>query len=132
MAHFRIPTVYTWRWNLCRVESYFVIYEMQQYVLHPKRHLLVKSNKIKLFPNLVAKFYAAELVLVLDFLHHHSIIYRDVKPENILLDQHGHIKLTDFSFTKEVAEQTFTLCGTVDYLAPEVVQGKGYDQTVDW
>lgn len=84
------------------------------------------------FPNPVAKFYAAEVTLALEYLHSHQIIYRDLKPENLLLDRHGHLKITDFGFAKEVPDITWTLCGTPDYLAPEVVSSKGYNKSVDW
>ncbi|KAL8994889.1 MAG: hypothetical protein Q9169_005263 [Polycauliona sp. 2 TL-2023] len=91
--------------------------------------LLRKSQR---FPNPVAKFYAAEVTLALDYLHSMHIIYRDLKPENLLLDRHGHLKITDFGFAKEVPDITWTLCGTPDYLAPEVVSSKGYNKSVDW
>ncbi|OMP83545.1 cAMP-dependent protein kinase type 2 [Diplodia seriata] len=91
--------------------------------------LLRKSQR---FPNPVAKFYAAEVTLALDYLHSQNIIYRDLKPENLLLDRHGHLKITDFGFAKEVPDITWTLCGTPDYLAPEVVASKGYNKSVDW
>ncbi|KAK6341307.1 camp-dependent protein kinase catalytic subunit [Orbilia brochopaga] len=91
--------------------------------------LLRKSQR---FPNPVAKFYAAEVALALDYLHSLNIIYRDLKPENLLLDRHGHLKITDFGFAKEVPDITWTLCGTPDYLAPEVVASKGYNKSVDW
>lgn len=91
--------------------------------------LLRKSQR---FPNPVAKFYAAEVTLALEYLHAHSIIYRDLKPENILLDKNGHIKITDFGFAKEVPDVTWTLCGTPDYIAPEVVTTKAYNKSVDW
>lgn len=55
-----------------------------------------------------------------------------MKPENLLLDRHGHIKITDFGFAKDVPDITWTLCGTPDYLAPEVVSSKGYNKSVDW
>ncbi|ODQ53550.1 kinase-like protein [Saitoella complicata NRRL Y-17804] len=91
--------------------------------------LLRKSQR---FPDPVAKFYAAEVALALDYLHSLNIIYRDLKPENLLLDRQGHIKITDFGFAKEVRDITWTLCGTPDYLAPEVVASKGYNKSVDW
>jgi len=90
------------------------------------------SRNEKRFPNPVAKFYAAEVTLALDYLHAQGIIYRDLKPENLLLDRHGHLKITDFGFAKEVPDITWTLCGTPDYLAPEVVASKGYNKSVDW
>ncbi|CCD23055.1 cAMP-dependent protein kinase catalytic subunit TPK1 NDAI_0B00210 [Naumovozyma dairenensis CBS 421] len=91
--------------------------------------LLRKSQR---FPNPVAKFYAAEVCLALDYLHSLDIIYRDLKPENILLDKNGHIKITDFGFAKYVPDITYTLCGTLDYIAPEVVSTKPYNKSVDW
>ncbi|KAJ4170025.1 cAMP-dependent protein kinase catalytic subunit [Fusarium falciforme] len=80
----------------------------------------------------VAKFYAAEVTLALEYLHSKNVIYRDLKPENLLLDRHGHLKITDFGFAKRVPDKTWTLCGTPDYLAPEVVSNKGYNKSVDW
>ncbi|KIN07442.1 hypothetical protein OIDMADRAFT_150987 [Oidiodendron maius Zn] len=91
--------------------------------------LLRKSQR---FPNPVAKFYAAEVTLALEYLHSKQIIYRDLKPENLLLDRYGHLKITDFGFAKKVPDITWTLCGTPDYLAPEVVSSKGYNKSVDW
>lgn len=89
-------------------------------------------RKSKRFPSPVAKFYSAEVVLALEYLHFHNIIYRDLKPENILIDRYGHIKITDFGFAKEVPFYTWTLCGTPDYIAPEVITAKPYNKSVDW
>lgn len=72
------------------------------------------------FPDPVAKFYAAEVALALNYLHSKDIIYRDLKPENILLNFDGHIKIADFGFAKYCSTTAWTLCGTPDYLAPEV------------
>ncbi|KAI5474528.1 cAMP-dependent protein kinase catalytic subunit [Pseudohyphozyma bogoriensis] len=91
--------------------------------------LLRKSQR---FPDPVAKFFAAEVALALDYLHSIDIIYRDLKPENILLGADGHVKITDFGFAKHVPDITWTLCGTPDYLAPEIVQSRGYNKSVDW
>ncbi|KAI9493515.1 kinase-like domain-containing protein, partial [Zychaea mexicana] len=79
-----------------------------------------------------AKFYAAETLLTLGYLHSCNIVYRDLKPENILLDREGHIKLTDFGFAKRVPDRTYTICGTADYLAPEVIRSNGYNKTADY
>ncbi|KOB65170.1 Catalytic subunit of protein kinase A [Operophtera brumata] len=77
-------------------------------------------------------FYAAQMVLALEYLHHCSVIHRDVKPENILLNERGYIKLGDFGFCKIVKNRTWTLCGTPEYLAPEIITSKGYTFSVDW
>jgi len=72
----------------------------------------------------MARFYIAEILLGLEDLHLHGIIYWDLKPENILLDSSGHIKLTDFGLSKLILEEelTFTFCGTPEYLAPEIIK----------
>jgi serine/threonine protein kinase len=67
-----------------------------------------------------------------DYLHNMNVIYRDLKPENILLDLHGHIKITDFGFAKKIEDRTWTVCGTPDYLAPEIIRAQGYTKAVDW
>ena len=58
------------------------------------------------FPNDIALFYACEILLVLEFLHSHQLIYRDLKPENLLLDKHGHLKITDFGFAKKLDDRS--------------------------
>jgi len=81
------------------------------------------------------RFYAAEIILALEFLHNIGIVYRDLKPENVLLDSDGNIALTDFGLAKDgISDDTKakTFCGTPEYLAPEVVLGERYGREVDW
>ena len=77
-------------------------------------------------------FFSAEIVSAFSYLHSLSIVYRDLKPENILLDKEGHVIITDFGFAKTVCDRTWTLCGTPEYLAPEIIQSKGHNKGVDW
>jgi serine/threonine protein kinase len=84
------------------------------------------------FENSTAQFYAAQIVLVFEHLHSQDIIYRDLKPENLLLDERGYLKITDFGFAKKVQFKTYTLCGTPEYIAPEVLLNQGHGKGVDW
>ena len=84
-----------------------------------------------------AIFYICEIILAIEYLHKNNIIYRDLKPENILIDKEGHLKLTDFGLSKielntSDDKRCYTICGTPEYLAPEVVNCKGYDKNIDW
>lgn len=90
-------------------------------------------RRLRHFEFSIAQFYAAEIALILEFLHSHGVVYRDLKPENILFDARGHVKLVDFGFAKVVGDlETYTLCGTPEYLSPEVIQSKGHGKAVDW
>ncbi|WAR07251.1 KS6A3-like protein, partial [Mya arenaria] len=97
--------------------------------------LFTRLSKEVMFTEEDVKFYLAELALALDHLHKVGIVYRDLKPENILLDSDGHIKLTDFGLSKESLfedKKTYSFCGTVEYMAPEVVNRKGHGTAADW
>ncbi|KAF9915670.1 camp-dependent protein kinase catalytic subunit, partial [Linnemannia zychae] len=107
------------------------LYMVMDYVVGGE--LFSVLRKSQRFPEHVARFYTCEVLLALEYLHSHAVIYRDLKPENLLLDSMGHIKITDFGFAKHVPQNiTWTLCGTPDYLAPEIIQSKGYGKAVDW
>eukprot|EP01063_Lacrimia_lanifica_P005224 TRINITY_DN12_c2_g1_i1.p1 TRINITY_DN12_c2_g1~~TRINITY_DN12_c2_g1_i1.p1 ORF type:complete len:629 (+),score=292.37 TRINITY_DN12_c2_g1_i1:68-1954(+) len=90
-------------------------------------------QKCKRFPESRARFYTAEIALALAHLHSLGIIYRDLKPENLVLDNHGHVVLTDFGLAKTSCKgATYTFCGTPEYMAPELVMKQGHTQAVDW
>jgi len=78
------------------------------------------------------RFYTACVASAFVYLHERKIAYRDLKPENLLFDADGYLKVVDFGFAKLVPDRTWTLCGTPDYLAPEVVQNKGHNCMCDW
>ena len=79
-----------------------------------------------------AKFYSAGVVCAFEHLHERHIIYRDLKPENLLLNEKGHLKVTDMGLAKFVIGKTYTTCGTPDYFAPEVIASTGHTHAVDW
>eukprot|EP00092_Neocalanus_flemingeri_P074281 GFUD01091811.1.p1 GENE.GFUD01091811.1~~GFUD01091811.1.p1 ORF type:complete len:354 (+),score=80.57 GFUD01091811.1:85-1062(+) len=89
-------------------------------------------RKVVRFPAPTTLFFSAEIVSAFSYLHSLHIAYRDLKPENILLDREGHVVITDFGFSKFVPDRTWTLCGTPEYLAPEIIQSKGHSKAVDW
>ena len=80
----------------------------------------------------MARFYVGSLTLALQHIHMLEYVYRDLKPENVLLDCHGYIKLCDFGFAKKLEDRTYTQCGTPDYVAPEMLMGQGVNQACDW
>uniref|UniRef100_H0W0B4 protein kinase C n=1 Tax=Cavia porcellus TaxID=10141 RepID=H0W0B4_CAVPO len=88
-----------------------------------------------IFPEAHVRFYSREISLAIKFLHEHEILHRDLKLENLLLDADGHIKITDYDLCKaglKAGEKTNTFCGTLSYLAPEIIRGESYGFSVDW
>ncbi|KAJ6699363.1 RIBOSOMAL PROTEIN S6 KINASE [Salix purpurea] len=97
-------------------------------------HLFFQLYNHGLFREDLARIYAAEIVSAVCHLHANGIMHRDLKPENILLGSDGHVMLTDFGLAKQFDENTRSnsMCGTVEYMAPEIVQGRGHDKAADW
>ena len=92
-------------------------------------------RKLRTLPAFVAQFYAAQVALSLAHLHAQGIVYRDLKPENLLLHRNGYLRLADFGFAKQLPADnpiTWTFCGTPEYLAPEIIVSNGYGPAVDW
>jgi len=94
--------------------------------------LFMYLRKYNKFNEQQARFYAASIVLAFEHLHSKSIVYRDLKPENLMLDDVGFLKVVDFGLAKVVKGRTWTICGTPEYLAPEVVLSKGHNKGVDY
>ena len=109
------------------------IYFILEYIQGGELFTLLRSKVT--FPVPQAKFYIAHIITVFEYLHSKNIVYRDLKPENILINKNGYLKLTDFGFAKQLDSEkakTYTLCGTPEYLAPEIILNKGHGKAVDW
>lgn len=81
------------------------------------------------------KFLLSQVIIGIDYLHSKSIIYRDLKPENILIDKNGYVKLSDFGVSKMISNENqllFSICGTPEYMSPEIIDGRGYSKSTDW
>ncbi|KAG1664163.1 hypothetical protein FOA52_012244 [Chlamydomonas sp. UWO 241] len=102
-------------------------------------HLFYNLYCEGLFSEAVSRLYTAEIVSAISYLHSKNIMHRDLKPENVLLDAEGHIRLTDFGLAKEYSneeggavDRTNSFIGTMEYMAPEIIEGNGHDMRVDW
>lgn len=90
--------------------------------------------KVRRFQEPTVKFIGAQIVLALGYLHSRNIVHRDLKPENVLMDYDGYISLADFGLAKflQPRDQTYSFCGTAEYLAPEILDMRGHSFAVDW
>ncbi|CXJ28669.1 rac-beta serine/threonine protein kinase, putative [Plasmodium berghei] len=101
----------------------------------PGGELFFHLSKLTKFTENIARFYISEIIIALQYLHKLNIIYRDLKPENVLLDKNGHIRLTDFGLSKECISDNNSaksLCGTPEYLSPEIIHQTGHGKSADW
>jgi len=120
-----------------RLVSLYRTYQNGSHVFYlldacPGGELFAIFKSVRLFSESTTRFYAGCVIEAFDYMHKCNIVYRDLKPENLVLETNGYIKLTDFGFAKYVTAKTYTLCGTPDYLAPEIVLGKGHSISCDW
>ncbi|CAI0399057.1 unnamed protein product [Linum tenue] len=97
-------------------------------------HLFFHLYRQRIFSEDQARLYAAEIVSAVSHLHDCGIVHRDLKPENILMDSDGHVMLTDFGLAKEIDEssRSNSMCGTTEYMAPEILLSKGHNKDADW
>lgn len=112
----------------CKDNCY--VYFMLPFEIGGELYRLLKQKST--FTEDLVQFYASQMVLALEYLHHCNVVHRDVKPENILINESGYIKLGDFGFSKILKHRAWTLCGTPEYIAPEIILSRGYSYSVDW
>uniref|UniRef100_A0A034W0L1 Serine/threonine-protein kinase AtPK1/AtPK6 n=1 Tax=Bactrocera dorsalis TaxID=27457 RepID=A0A034W0L1_BACDO len=126
--------------KLCGHHS-FIVQQVDSWQNRRNLHILSEYvpngelfSKLTHFSLDLIRVYLAEIALAIDFLHNAGVIYRDVKPENILLTANFHIKITDFGLSKwlRLGATTRTMCGTFQYMAPELLRGEPYGHAVDW
>ena len=106
------------------------IYFLTEYVMGSDMFDVLRE--LNIVSDMDAKFYTACLILILEYVHDRDIIYRDLKPENVMVDEEGYPKLIDFGISKILNGRTYTIVGTPHYMAPEVIVGKGYSLSADY
>jgi len=106
------------------------IYMVLEYIVGGE--FFTHLRKAGRFDNDASCFFGACISAIFEYCHGKNIVYRDLKPENILINGDGYVKLTDFGFAKVIEHRTYTLCGTPEYIAPEVLLNKGHGKPVDW
>lgn len=94
--------------------------------------LFTHHRTVGQYPGKQTQFYGAQIASVFEYLHSKEIVYRDLKPENIMIADDGYLKLIDFGFAKVVPKRTYTICGTPEYIAPEILLNQGHSKPVDW
>jgi serine/threonine protein kinase len=106
------------------------IYLMFEFCQGGELHYHLRNNGT--FKEDFVRFYLAEIVLAIGYLHEYGIVHRGIRPESVLFSSSGHVRLVGFDYAKKVIDRTFTLCGTPDYVAPEMLSETGYSYSVDW
>jgi len=114
----------------CTYKDKLRVYFLLDVCLGGELFTILRSRRY--FNEPTARFYAASVCEGFDYMHSMDIIYRDLKPENLVLDSRGYLKIADFGFAKKINDKTYTLCGTPDYLCPEIVTGQGHGKGCDW
>jgi serine/threonine protein kinase len=94
--------------------------------------LLSWMKRNERFSEDVCRFFCCEILIALEYIHSNNCIYRDLKPENVLIDKFGHVKIADFGFVKKIQQKTYSTVGTLVYLAPEILIESGHDFGVDF
>lgn len=109
-----------------------IIYMYIEYI--ESGDLMKVLNQMTKLPIQISAFYAAQIVLCFEYIHSKEMVFRDLKPENVLVDTDGYLKLADFGFIKRLKNgaKTYTFCGTPEYIAPEIITNTGYSSSVDW
>ncbi|XP_016358104.1 RAC-gamma serine/threonine-protein kinase-like [Sinocyclocheilus anshuiensis] len=123
------------QWTTVIERTFHVDTPDERYHTPKSNYLFFHLSRERVFSEDRTRFYGAEIVSALDYLHSAKIVYRDLKLENLMLDKDGHIKITDFGLCKEGITDTATMktfCGTPEYLAPEVLEDNDYGRAVDW